>query len=99
MNVWSMTDIKKKNQFQESIPLGATNVTKYTVQKLINFIRPNTFLLTRKEGKTIYLSTESLSECESWISLISNTAKHQVSLIERCTVCDILIFPWKILSI
>ena len=65
---------------QETIPLGAINVTKYTVQKLINFSRPNTFLITRKEGKTIYFSVEFVEDFDSWISLISSNAKHQVKI-------------------
>lgn len=64
--------------FQETIPLGAINVTKYTVQKLINFTRSNTFLITKKEGKTIYFSLESIEDFDSWISLLSFNTKHQV---------------------
>lgn len=55
-------------------------MTKYTVQKLINFSRPNTFLITRKEGKTIYLSPETVDDYDSWISLISTTAKCYVRI-------------------
>lgn len=49
-------------------------MTKYTVQKLINFVKPNAFLITRKEGKMIYFSAESPADYEAWIAAIT-TAK------------------------
>lgn len=69
--------------FQGGQPLGAINLTEYTVVQFADPDRPHSFKVSKKGSHSVFLAAISSGELDQWLTAISEACKPQVGLTIR----------------